>query len=763
MGIRETISRDNIASSLRKLGKLRLNVSHARIISISAILLILFISFTIRILPLRWEIPLGVVRLNEFDPYYQFILTQRMVQNGVLSPYYPEPWVFKQLWSPQGLDMSISLPSLPATAAILYSIVSLLGINVDLMMFCSFFPAVAGTISVLIIYFLGKDLGGKPVGMLAALFLALSPSFIQRTALGFFDTEVPGILGILLFSLLFLRAIDENRTLRSSMAYTFGAAFTLAYLILGWGAAYFMLGLSSLYVLVLILLRKYSQRLLLSYSIVFGVALLIATKAPIITLNYLVSAAVLPVAGVFLLLCLSEILRNQLSMRTKLFLVVGSIIVIVSGFVSLWHLGLMQSIAGKFITVLDPFMRSTSPLIESVAEHRVSAWGNIYIELGVSILFFLGGLYFTLRNPTNRNVFLLLFGLTSLYFAASMVRLLAIFSSAFCLLVAAGVVGVLKPFFTLLKETPQIVTRTKRGIARVSKEYSGVAVFLVFTLLVTQFAFSPQNSGVPRVYGQAYNPLTVAASSLPISTNVNEWANMLSYTQSNLQSTDVVGSWWDYGYWLTILGNVTTLADNATVNFTQIEDIGFFMMANETNALKMLEQYGAKYILVFTTLQLSQSSSGSTYIASFGRWGDEGKWSWMAKISGQAQNRFIRSGFIDEQSSWSDEKAFGNYTLGKIWIDSNNNGQVDTGEIANSPKGMASTIYRLMSWAKQRWTENTGGQASPDETAERPYYFKEAYFSGVNTAPLTYGGIIPLVALYEIDWQAYYSATRAVG
>ena len=763
MGIKDKLSKERITDSLKNLGKLRLNISHARIISISTVLLILFIAFTIRIMPLRWEIPSGTVRLNEFDPYYQFILTKRMVTNGILSPYYPEPWVFKQLWSPQGLDMSYSLPALPATAATLYSIISFVGINIDLMAFCSFIPAIMGTLSVLVIYFLGKDMGGKPAGMIAALFLALSSSFIQRTALGFFDTEVPGILGLLLFSFLFLRAIDETKSLRSSLTYTFSASLVLAYFIMGWGAAYFMLGLAALFAFVLVILKRYNQRLLLSYSIIFGVALFVATKVPIISLNYLTSAPVIPIAGVFLLLCLSEALRNNITMRTKLILTIASTIIIVGGIVALWQLGYMQSIAGKFISVLDPFIRSASPLIESVAEHRVSAWGNIYYELGIGILFFLAGLYFTLRNPTNRNIFLLFFGLTSLYFAASMVRLLAVFAPAFSLLVAAGVSGILKPFYTLLREAPQIVTKTKRGIARVSKEYSGIAIFLVFALLVTQLAFAPQNSGFPRVYGQAYNPLTVTSSSVPVSTNVNEWIDLLSYTQTNLESTDVVAAWWDYGYWLTILGNVTTLADNATVNATQIQNVGFIMMANETSSLKMLEQYDAKYILVFHTLGLS--SSGQTYVAGPGRWGDEGKWSWMAKISGQASQRFIENGYIDAQSAWTSEVPFGNYSLGKDWIDANRNGQVDSGELAPKPMGLNSTIYKLMSWAKQRWVDVSGSPSGVvvDEAGVQPEYFKEAYFSGLNTGPSAYGGIIPLVALYEIDWQKYHNATSTTG
>jgi asparagine N-glycosylation enzyme membrane subunit Stt3 len=181
---------------------------------------------------------------------------------------------------------------------------------------------------------------------------------------------------------------------------------------------------------------------------------------------------------------------------------------------------------------LDPFLREANPLIASVAEHRISTWGNIYYDLGIGLVFFLTGMYFTLKNPTNKNVFLLLFGLTSLYFAASMVRLLAIFAPAFALLAATGVVGVLKPFYTLLREAPRIVVKTKRGLARVSKEYSAIAVFLVFILVMTNLAFMPQNSqspGIPRAYGSAYGPIAISASSLPIAPNgpVQEWTNSL--------------------------------------------------------------------------------------------------------------------------------------------------------------------------------------------------------------------------------------------
>ncbi|MDR2707499.1 MAG: hypothetical protein LBB87_01960, partial [Nitrososphaerota archaeon] len=146
----------NGLKSLKKCFKL----NHANILVISALILILFVAFTVRIFPLRWEIPVGQVNLNEFDPYYQYSLTSYMVDNGLLSPY-TDHWVNYQQWYPDGLDMSKSYPALPMTAAALYKSVSFLGVNVDLMMFCSILTVILGTLPCLVIYFIGKDMGGK--------------------------------------------------------------------------------------------------------------------------------------------------------------------------------------------------------------------------------------------------------------------------------------------------------------------------------------------------------------------------------------------------------------------------------------------------------------------------------------------------------------------------------------------------------------------------------------------------------------------------
>ena len=89
-------------------------------------------------------------------------------------------------------------------------------------------------------------------------------------------------------------------------------------------------------------------------------------------------------------------------------------------------------------------------------------------------------------------------------------------------------------------------------------------------------------------------------------------------------------------------------------------------MGNENESMHMLNTYNSynnpgqvKYIMVFTVLQISQSSSGSTYIVGPSGYGDEGKWSWMARISGEAKNRLIETGYMNPATAWTDETTFG--------------------------------------------------------------------------------------------------------
>jgi asparagine N-glycosylation enzyme membrane subunit Stt3 len=155
-----------------------------------------------------------------------------------------------------------------------------------------------------------------------------------------------------------------------------------------------------------------------------------------------------------------------------------------------------------------------------------------------------------------------------------------------------------------------------------------------------------------------------------------------------------VSSWWDYGYWITTIGNVTTLADNGTVNTTQIGKIGESFVSNETASIEILKDFDGEYVTVFITFDSNDEDQG---------YGDEGKWRWMARIAGL------------------DDTKYGNYSLGIDWVDTNEDGRVDESELIENELGTSSVLYKLMHYARDIVL-----RGSSDIELE---HFEEAFFT----------------------------------
>ncbi len=710
--------RAKVVEAFKSLGALRFTISHTSLLHASLLLLILFVAFAVRMLPIRWG-----YYLSEFDPHWQYRFTRYTVDNGFFAW---TSWHDLMSWYPWGRDASrTSFPGLPLTAAFFYSTAQALGLSIPSMdtpnpltadpvfNFCVVFPVIMGTLTCLVMYLLGKDVGGKEVGLFSAFFLALNSSYIGRTSLGFFDDETVGIFGILLFIFFFLRSIEPERPLRSNLIYGIAAGLSLGYVIASWGAARYPIGMTVLFVFVLLLLRRYSSRLLLSYSATFGIALFIAVNVPFVGFRFLTEVSTLAVFGVFLLLCLAEASTYIKSAKMKTVFVIGFLVFCIALFLLLSYFGYIRSLGTKYISVLNPYSRLEHPLIESVQEHRPTAWASFYYDLGIGAFFVPFGLFFAAQSPTNRNLFLCIFGLTSIYFASSMVRLTLLMAPAFCLLWALALVRLLRPFVTIMKEAP-IIPRRKIGLrSHVGKEFSGAFLILTFLLLSFTFVLPSSESfiGAPRVLDHAYMPTTLASASMPIkpSAPVDDWFGALNWIRTT-DSVEVVASWWDYGYWITTIGNKTSLADNGTWNWTQIEKIGLMFMSNETEAVEILREYEATHVLVFTTFRSDGTDQG---------WGDEGKWWWMARIANGTE--------------WKGETV-------KIY-EEDFGSRNEEGRWVWSEKGQATVIYKLMQYGRET---RLGGQS-----ALQLEHFEEAYFSEGGV----YGQAIPLVCIYKINYD----------
>jgi len=719
------LEKDKVVEGIKSLWKARPKVSHETMLVFSALFLIFLIALVVRFLPIRWG-----MALSEFDPYLQYHFTEHVVNHGFLSWL---DWRDYQRWYPWGAYVSrTNLPGLPLTAATFYIIISTLGIQISLKDFCILFPAIMGAITCMAMYFLGKDMGGKNAGLISALILALSPTYITRTSLGFFDDETVGLLGVILCFLFFLRAVENNRPIKSSVVYGVLAGVSLGYIFSAWGAALYPLGIIVLFAFVSILLGRYSTRLLLTYSLTFGIGLLITIGVPKIGLRYLTTWPILIVMGVFLLLCLNEIVNRTRTIRWKTTYTVSFLTLIVIGFLIMNYVG-TGAIAGKYIALLNPFAREESPLTMSVQEHHVTSWASLYYEFGVITIFMILGFFFISGNLTNRNIFLIIFGLTSLYFASSMVRVLVLAAPAVGLIASIGITKLLKPFITVAKGYKGVPKRkTFTGI--VGKEFSAVPLAMCFLLLMANFAFP-----YPKVFSHSYSPITIFSGSMPIrpSEPVTEWVEALQWMKTNLPKDAVVFSWWDYGYWITVEANKTSLCDNNTFNTTQIALVGRVFVENETNAIKILSTIKKPpefpspptYMLVYLTVWDSQDRN-FTYIG----YGDMGKWTWMLRIA---------------ESSPEVQSKFGEITLSD-YINETTNQPIKGGKFYDS------LIYKLMEHARYSVVKAKHPTANIVDISANSEEFNKHFkliYPALSTPPKSYGWVIPIVAIYEINYS----------
>ncbi len=610
------INREALAGRVEGTRKALSSISRGTVIEAIALALIVIIAVTVRMMPIRWGF-----YLNEFDPYLQWRMAQYVVDHGFLAWF---RWHDTMSWYPYGADMPTW--NLYGEAFIVAAITMFLhsvGVNVNVFVVAVIFPVVAGTLTVLAAYFLGKDFWGKGAGLFTALFLALNPSSIGRTQLGFLRHEPLGILLMILIFLFFRRSILPASSTRKTLLYASLTGFSLFYLAASWAASYFPLDLLVLYAVVLAVLGRSSKKLFVSYSVAMGIFLVLTPfLVPKLGLDslYDLTWLVIPVGEVVLLgrEASTYIASRKVQIYTLTTAVLATAVVV--AVLSYFHI--ISLPYGKFYAVINPFVRGDVPIIQSVAEHQPATWGSFYYEFGALIFLILFGFVFILQRARNDDIFVLLWGLTAVYFASSFVRLTLLLAPAFCLLAAIGTVELGKPAVDIVREAVIYPKRKTRVISRIGREF-GVAIFLILLMvLIPTFWTAVRGS---------YQPATIVTSSIPTApTSPNElkytdWLQALSWMRENTPPGSVVFAWWDYGYWITALGDRRSLADNGTQNSTQIGMIAQTFLDNTTLAVPNLARYNVSYVAIFIT-----PSGGSQ--GGYQGFGEDGKWYWMARI-----------------------------------------------------------------------------------------------------------------------------------
>ncbi len=613
-----------------------------------SLIIILTLAFVVRLFPtlLGWD-PL----IKAFDPWFQLRSAGYILQNGLIAFF---KWHDYYSWYPYGREVGVSMYiAIPLATIFIYSILQFLGFNITLTFAGYLVPVVFGTIAVYVSYLLGKELVSDRGGLIVALIMAVTPSYVQRSIAGFLDNEALGVLFTMLSFYFFVRALRRN-----SAGSAILAGISLFLLSTSWGAFRFGYDLIGIYALVLVMTGHYSERLVKTYTITISVSSLLMILIPRIGGAFLLSTEGVGPIGVIVFLILFGIIQNLAStLPPKVFrqFIILSFVTLLTviglAAIALASIGALEAIGDKFISVILPDSRSALPLIDSVSEHQPLTWGSLYFNISTMVFFIPIGLYFAINKPTERNLFILTWGLITIYFSGSMIRLMLILAPAAALLTALAVDNLLIPY-ALISHKRIKVTKATMRMKRIGNAHTFLAYLTVFALLAIMVG-----AGINAAADRYSRPeITPSLDGKPNGA-LDDWMEAFEWMRTHTSYKKhikengmdslppVMVSWWDYGYYITSLGETITLVDNATINSTQIATVGTMLMWNASAAINLMYKYNVQYVLVYSAAGVLSLSS------------DIGKAIWMIRISEQYTPQYgvKESDYFDQGSGYKEK------------------------------------------------------------------------------------------------------------
>ena len=446
-------------------------------------------------------------QLDEFDPFFNFRATEYLVENG-FSEYFE--WHDDKSWYPQGRDVSAtSQVMLHVTAAITYQIFS--G-NLNLYDFTILFPAVIGSLTTIVIFGLVRLFGGTIAGLFSSLFFAISLPILLRGTVGWFKSEPLGIFYGLIGLYLFLSGI-QSKNKKIAFLKIILAGVTMTFSMASWGGNYFFAIVLGLFILALPFIRKDHKFLVYSIPLFVGSFLLSALmfERPGTGFVFGIGGIFLIIPTVFLVVCIfvQKISPDKNKIRNGLFLllsliIVGSIVLVISDESNL------PLPSFRYLNAVNPFLTTTDPLTDSVAEHATTSIDNSFLMHSFLMIFAGIGIWLMLSNKitttkflikNDLRVFALIIGIVGVYVSSTFMRLEVFASISLIILASIGLAILTKEIFKIEFD------KNKKFIFRISYI---VIIGLIFLLPLTY----PSNSNWIS-YGDRSPIIFTGASNTP--------------------------------------------------------------------------------------------------------------------------------------------------------------------------------------------------------------------------------------------------------
>ncbi|XP_065652566.1 dolichyl-diphosphooligosaccharide--protein glycosyltransferase subunit STT3A isoform X2 [Hydra vulgaris] len=589
------------------------------ILSIAAVL-----SFATRLFSvLRFE---SVI--HEFDPYFNYRTTRFLTEEGF---YEFHNWFDDRAWYPLGRIIGGTIyPGLMVTSAALYHIMHFFHITIEIRNVCVFLAPLFSSFTVIVTFLLTKELKDASAGLIAASMIAIVPGYISRSVAGSYDNE-----GIAIFCMLLTYYFWVKSVKTGSLFWATLCSLAYFYMVSSWGGYVFLINLIPMHVFALIITGRFSHRIYVAYSTVYCLGTILSMQISFVGFQPVQTSEHMAALGIFGLCQIHafvDYLRYRLSpahfevLFKSLVIIAASLaasvgaILTVTGKVAPW--------TGRFYSLLDPsYAKNNIPIIASVSEHQPTTWSSFYFDLQLLMFMFPVGLYYCFAKLTDANIFIIIYGVTSIYFSGVMVRLMLVLAPVACILSGIGISSVLITYMKNLEiSSTQLSSKVSHRKAKqqdpsypIKNEVATFMVALMTFFLVT-YVFH-----CTWVTSEAYS-----SPSIVLSAKQNDGSRVIFddfreayyWLKQNTPEDSKVMSWWDYGYQITAMANRTILVDNNTWNNTHISRVGQAMASTEDKAYLIMRELDVDYVLVIF--------GGLTGYAS----DDINKFLWMVRIGG---------------------------------------------------------------------------------------------------------------------------------
>ncbi|AIC16797.1 peptidylprolyl isomerase [Nitrososphaera viennensis] len=725
--------------SLFRVGSFEFQAKHLLIVAVLAM------AFSSAVIMRSYPIKYGAY-LNEFDPYFDYRATKYILDNG-LDAYWK--WHDTMSWYPEGRNIpATSQSGLHVTAAIMYS---MFGAGGSLMDFTIMFPVVMGSLTVIIVFALVRVLAGTTAGLFASLLFALSPPIILRGNLGWFKSEPLGLFFGLLAAYLFISAIKHKE-----IKYAIPKA-VLGGLILGlanasWGGIQYFSIPIALFFLALPFFRR-DLTIPMYVAVAFTVFTLISAAAfPRPGMSFVAGLPGIAMMGSTVFLVAANFVgriskdNERARQRNMAFLLIAFI----AGGIGLIATGSYISPSFRYLNAINPFTSSQNALVESVAEHLTPTIADYFVDFSILLMFAGFGAWMAFQRRNDTAVFALIIGITGVYVSATFARLLVFASIGIIVLASIGLFEITR---SILEHREAQASGPQKGKRReaAAKQPMGKAVKMAYVGVIIAMllipVFYPPNSN----WVQAVDvPTAIGNGGTVFRTTSTDWIDATQWIAENTEKDAVIASWWDYGYWITTLGNRTTIADNATINQTRIESIAKMFSGDEQSGIKIAQDLKADYVVVYVVGQHQfdgtpggNSTDVNVPIYTLGQGGEESKKNWIIRIAGYDTSKYIESdGFTPKPAFWT------NTLLGKLVPYEPGN------YVALTPNGIGNVEKTYKPGLVQLYTKNVKYPADGDPGQPFHLVYASPSFNDDSS------GIVTGVLIYKVNKDYVPHPTR---